>query len=183
MDAGLTPTGIVLEGGSLPFALMGPAGGHRRVLVRSRGATLDLIGLDGWPDEDPKLHVRLFDLNLFQLGFGEPTPRNIVRSNVPVTIGGDDPRSSFYSFVWRGHATSNDRAMVRDLLQSITTDLELALTENRIDDLEITLSPLILFCQKISEKRARMRTNFRTMLAFAVLIYAVMAVWLLIARV
>lgn len=180
MNEEVVSTGITLEGASLPFVLIGPAGDHRRVLVRSHKATLDLIGLDSLLDESSLRQPMVFDI--LNLGLRHTASRHIVRSSMTVAINGDDSRTSFYSFAWRGFATQSDQRKINNFLDYITKDLEVALKRKRIDDIEFILSPLILLCESISEKHAGARGFNLMALVLGAIGYAAITAWFLIER-
>lgn len=169
---------ITLTGSALPFVLIGPAGRHRRVLVKSVDDNLDLVGLDGLPDDltRDQSHGPSFLLNFGDTGRGQ---RNIVRSKEDVTAGPYDDRQTFYSFAWRGFATNADQDKVREQLDRIAVDLEIALDSGSIDDVEFVLSSVVLICERLHERRRNMRIRFRNLVALTALTYAAIALILL----
>jgi hypothetical protein len=161
---------------ALPFVIVGPGGAHRRVLVRSVTATLDLSGLDGLPDE-AILH-RNSGLGWIQLNFGDRavTQRNIVRSDETISTGPEDGRNTHYSFAWKGLSTSNDRRKIEGYFREVSKDLEMALKVEARADIEMVLAPLILMCEDISERRIRLRTTSKNLGVITIILYVLLGI-------
>ena len=183
IDGNAESVSITLTGSSLPFVLIGPAGKHRRVLVKSVEDTLDLVGLDGLPEDFQR--DRPVGLDVFALNFGrkERGQRNIVRGRDSVAVGNGDKRTTFYSFAWRGLATTRDCEEISDQLNRISKDLEKALNDNRVDDVEFVLASIVLLCERINERRTGARVTIRIFFALSLVAYGVIGLYFLLKKI
>ncbi len=155
------------------FALAGPVGSRDRLLVRSRDAALDLIGLaaQGMELKYRKRNNAFFDLLIpgRELNF-------VTSFSAPDTSPDADRRHSLYSFAWRGYASDFDVERVRHALNLQLPDLYNAFQAASLDEIQWALGPIIYQCSRINDRRVR----FRRVLVSVVVTYAIVGIAFLV---
>jgi hypothetical protein len=142
---------MILDTSPISFAIVGPKGRHRGILVRSSLPCLDLVGLE---HVDPKTSTA--NTSLISL-FGSPRAFSLVRSAsvVPADLLTEkgtekgstrDHRRSNLNFAWRGMASEEDLKQISETFTLITADLARALQENEASEVEWYIAPLITMC-------------------------------------
>lgn len=148
----------------IEFALVGPAGGRDRVLVRSENAGLDLIGLaaQDWSSKERS------PPDLLTVFFGESRQLNKIHSfRLPDVSPHSDPRKSGFSFAWRGFASSGGIDRVEEVLNLQLPDLHRAITDRDFQEIQWAMAPIIYSCTQANERRMRVRR----MLAGTAMVY------------
>lgn len=172
---------LMLASAGLPFVIIGPTSPHRKVLIRSPNATLDLIGLDGLGEFHRDRQSIVSEVFFLLPGMGSSMiGRNIVDSEPTITASPYDDRRSNLSFAWRGLANGREIEEVRHMFKIRTVDIYEAYRRNDVDELEVLLSPIILKCEIYDERRRRQKRamNYATALVFVS--YAVVGVGFLL---
>lgn len=151
----------VLIRSPIEFVVAGPAGGRDRVLVRSRNAGLDLIGLVARGAElyrFPKRTYRRSSSDILSLIFGGSRPLNVVSSFSSPDVSPEfDSRHSVFSFAWNGYASVRGTETVAEMLNLQLPDLYRAISEGDVREIEWALGPIIQRCAEINENRLRIR--------------------------
>lgn len=185
---------IILENSPVEFALIGPLRAHRGVYARSVGSTLDLIGLDseGFGFEGDEVSRRLgarsgrailpdlFPYSTQSASLETYTVRAIAKRKV-VTEQGPDERYSEMSFSWRGLATPADIDLITRRFQYMANDITSAVRRSRTEEFQWHIAPLILLCQKCTEKRLTYVSSRRNVFWLALVSYVIVAAVLLAA--
>jgi hypothetical protein len=155
-------TRYYLDQSPIDFVLVGPSGNHRRAIVRSIGKNMDLVAMDQKrsPGEEVFTSISFFDFLSYYLLRANPFNRYVVRSD-QWNIIDEDHRTSYYSFAWRGLASESNIPHIEKLLNEISVDIAMALKTRREDDIEWLMAPIILSCQRATERRLRERAMFR----------------------
>lgn len=156
---------INIENSPIEFALMGPLGRHRGVLVKSKNASLDLIGYDN-PHVDLFLGRNPYGsvsrgsiLYLWRTALQRPTVY-VARSH-GATLNNANTRKTYYNFAWRGMCDERDFQKFQSAFEESVPDLNEALEGNDLSQVEWTISGLVTACSMM-QKRAESKTkNFR----------------------
>jgi hypothetical protein len=145
---------VILES-PLEFALVGPHKSRDRVLVRSKNAGLDLIGLAAeagdpferpWPSSD------------IPFSLWSNRQLNIVKTAPVRDVGHEtDSRLSKFRFVWNGLASKSAIEAVEKVLNLNLVELHRAVTMEDAEDIEMALAPVIYRCARANEQRLRSR--------------------------
>lgn len=165
-------TSLVLDT-SLEFVLIGPSGSHRRALIRSRGRTADLLGLDQQGIYDDERTMDNEPVKPFSLILRREPRRYIVssRSRPIIDPKMGDRRSAYYSFAWRGLASSSTIHDIEKLFNLVIVDILEAVKKKNFEEIEWQLSPLILLCERGNEKLLNQSSILRFALASMIVLY------------
>lgn len=168
---------IVVANSPIPFVVTGPGIGHRRILIRSDHANLDLAGLDGGNFHLPE-RVRPPSL-LSEFSFKDNHfsffDDFIVRSRDVHPLSSDDiydDRFSHLSFAWRGLASPKDMEAISDAFDKISWDLLRAIDESRLDSIEWQVAPIVSLCNTATKRMSRQMSARRSAVYFVFLVYA-----------
>lgn len=148
--------GFIIDNSSVEFALIGPKGKHRGVLVRSSDVGLDLIGFAELSSKESRREWGKFSvLNWFSLGSRYYHTKSHYFSNIDEDQY--DNRSSDYDLIWRGFASSGDVKRISDEISRRAADLHGAIKNREIDEIEWQIAPLIALCQRATTRLRRLR--------------------------
>jgi hypothetical protein len=146
---------IVLSNSPIEFAISGPTGGRDRLLVRSRNAGLDLIGLAAQLDIE-KPHTS--GSGFLSLMFTNSRQLNLVLSFPSADVNPEtDGRYSRFGFAWAGYASPVRVKKIEKTLNSQLPELYRAIRKRNREDIEWALAPLIYCCTEANERRFRSR--------------------------
>lgn len=160
------------------FVLIGPLQGRDKILLRSKGAAIDLPGLivDKGFDGVDEPHFSL----IHQMLFGRGRQMNMVATSKTSDVEPDsDSRKSSYRFAWVGHCSEHDRQKIEQLLNQSIFDIKNSLREDNISDIELSIAQVIYICAKANERRRRTLRLFWFTLAvyaFIGLAYAIVLI-------
>lgn len=157
---------LLLSNSPIEFIFTGPLGGRDHILVKSANAGLDLIGLAAQPGVDPREST---SSDVLALIFGKTRQLNIVSSiKSPDLRPEADARESRFSFAWVGYASRLGVRHVEESLNLQLPDIYEAIRDRRamppivpsdqkIQDIEWALGPVIYRCTEANERRLRSR--------------------------
>jgi hypothetical protein len=154
--------GCVVIKSPVEFLIVGAAGPHDRILVRSENCQLDLIGFSQLR-EDPKEHLKQHPSSIFGLLSPERPMQSIETHPFDRGMRSGDYRESLYRFSWVGYSTSADRDHIRHLFERQAKDLDDAIEESDIGRVEWSIAPVIHRCSTADLRR---RSSRRVALAF-----------------
>lgn len=144
---------IVLDS-PVEFVIVGPSGSRDKVLVRSKNAGLDLVGLAAHGEAGTQDIIS---------SLWRSRPLNVVTSYpVPDIRSSMDSRHSKFRFAWRGLASASGIERVENVLNSLLPELHRAIEERDLEEIEWTISPVIYNCTRASEQRLGYRRVFLT---------------------
>lgn len=172
---------IVVGGAPLEFAVMAPVGRHRRVILRSDGDVLDLIGLDNTAfntEDSGRYRPSIFRLR----GLSRKDLNGyIVRTGSFYSIDSEgEERDSYLSFAWRGLASPEGEKTIGRAFERISVDLRGAMTDWNADDVEWYIAPVIAICQQVTSSERRRAERRSIVFGFVMAIYAALIVGALI---
>src|SRR5262245_30141314 len=137
------------------FAIVGPAGGRDRVLVRSENVGLDLIGLVA---QGPEARKDSSADDVLSLLIGDARQLNFVTSYPSRDINPElDSRRSVYSFAWKGYASKLGVEKIERVLNLHLPDIERAIKEGDFREIQWAIGPLIYHSTQENERRLRRR--------------------------
>jgi hypothetical protein len=139
----------------IEFALIGPSKGRDKLLIKSRNAGMDLVGLarvamdtdDKEPESESILNL-LFNIN--SVKFVRSIPVSDARPEF-------DSRKSEYIFAWKGFASSNGVNRVRKALNLNAQELRAAIASSDSEHAEWSIASLIYLCAAANDYRLRFR--------------------------
>ena len=159
----------------IEFVLIGPLRGRDRVLLRSDGAGLDLIGFGTSGHRSDELQS---PTGVFSIVF-DRTKRwlNIVESGAVHDIDRvTDDRKSHLRFVWVGACSESRRKTIEHELSRCGLDLSKAIREGDLTGIEMSVAPLVLHAS-LAHLRGRARIHrMWTIVTIYVLLFAFMVV-------
>lgn len=176
---------ILITRSPVPFAVMGSSHRHRRVLVTSDDANLDLIGIDSehfWPGP----HTTSSRISIFEwLNVPRELNAMIVRGPSTHEIDTDisarnRPRLTNLSFSWRGIASDNDYLRIENAFQARAVDLENAIKSGVPSEVEWQVAPLIALCNSATTAAVRKQRIRRTYFYFILISYTIIVIFGLI---
>jgi hypothetical protein len=160
---------IVIES-PIEFAIVGPSDSRDKVLVKSKGAGLDLIGLaaEAWSSNElprpPDPILSLWERR--QLNVVKSFPARDVSSN-------SDTRSSRFSFAWIGLASRDGIQLIEKSLNLYLPDLHKAMRERDEAGIEWAIAPVIYTCTMANQRRRRIRSMLLAAAALYILLVAI----------
>lgn len=167
---------ITLPNSPIEFAITGPIGGRDRVLVRSRDAGLDLIGLAAQSGLDSRSDPAP---SLFSVILGPSRQLNIIASFPFADVRPEsDSRESRFSFAWKGYAAAPGVECVKEAFNAALPELHRSIQGSNRQETEWTLSPVIYCCTQANERGLRMRRLMWASLA----IYSAVALTVVLAE-
>jgi hypothetical protein len=147
----------------IEFVITGPLGGRDRLLVKSKEAGLDIVGLAA---AGRASSVGSSDLLSVLLG-GSPPVNKVSSFPLDDIAPESDSRASSYILAWRGHASPQSLGRVEKTLNLQLVDLQRAIKHRDKPELEFALGPVIYRCSLANERRLRSRRLLQgTLLAY-----------------
>lgn len=168
--------GLIIPNAPVPFAIMGPKGRHRQVLVRSADAPMDLVVSDSLGESSS------VGISIMESVLRRSSPEHLVAKGQINSYSNHDPRGSFYSFAWRGLASKSKLLEIRESFNLIAPDLQIALRSGSPAEVEWTLAPLLLMCREANEQYLGMYQRRRFLLISTAVIYAILG-FLILSRI
>lgn len=170
---------VVLENSPVEFVLVGPTGKHRGVIVRSKNAGLDLIGVAarGLDDKEtwgPSQFGRLFLAKPKVLSVRSHRLRNIEDPS--------DDRLSDYTLFWKGLARPRERKSLEHELALHAADIHSGITQGDMREIEWHLAPLIAMCSEASARQRSVSRAYLLTVLVSTIVYAIAAAWFLVLR-
>jgi hypothetical protein len=162
----------VILNSPIEFLITGPYGGFDRVLVCSRDAGLDLIGVAANFDSRSK-NSRPSD-NVISVMFAGRRKLNSVKSMPFSDIDVErDSRKSSYQFVWNGFASRRLAYRIEEMFNKIAPLLKDLIARGNMEEIEWILGPMILQCSEENERLQRAKKlNFWIVGGYAFIIVA-----------
>jgi hypothetical protein len=174
---------VTLDESPIEFVLIGPHRSRDKVLVRSKNAGLDLLGVAADKELEYKLReAQPSGSSLFQLPFfGKSRVLNVVESSRSEDLDPEfDSRRSAYRFAWVGEATTLRKHDVERSLTKSIPGIRDALKAGNHPDLELAIAPVILQCT-IADQRLRRRRQlmYGVLISYLGAIATVCVFWLI----
>jgi len=168
MDTTESSPHLIIRNCPIEFVVVGPKGKRDGVLVRSEGLLTDLIGFAASRTEKSSFNQD----HALRLWFGRARTMSSVDS-FPLDRTGHqwDERKSEYRFCWVGPCSDGDREAIRETFNRYVADVQAGIEERDIDQVEWSLSPVILRCVA-----ARARTQRRKRMILTLGVAYVMAI-------
>jgi hypothetical protein len=165
---------IVIDSSPIPFAIVGPLGRHRAILVRSSLPCLDLVGLS--PDRK-----NVGENTMITRLFGPTANSAIIESSAAISADffsgladgeeSTDYRRSKLTFSWRGLANQQGVEKLSRMFSEITPDLIAVLRKGKLSDIEWQIAPLIAACTDLNIRESGRLRRLRIIFYTIVLIY------------
>jgi hypothetical protein len=166
---------IIIDNSPIEFILFGPKRKADGVLVRTRTAGLELIGLasGGQTNEatqsSPKSVLSL-------LGFDYRPECLLVRST-PTSVSkvSDDKRLGTFTLSWFGASYASDLKLIQDALNLRVADLQGAIADRDREQVEWFLGPIVALVARANRKRRLIRNLIIRAITICVLIVIIAA--------
>jgi hypothetical protein len=174
---------VVIESSPIAFAIVGPSGRHRAVLVRSALPCLDLIGLSRESPEQARPRDTFINRLLGTLSEqgaiqSAPVPANFMYRSDDITSQTDE-RSSKLTFSWRGFNDYAGMESLTDTFTQMTPDLVAVLKKGYKQDIEWQVAPLILRCIAMNNRVKRRMILTRVASLAVITVYFFLALYTL----
>jgi hypothetical protein len=166
---------IVLRKSPIELIIVGAKGKRNGVLVRTEDAQIDLIGFA--IDDVEKLKNNSSSSFLFLLAPKSERKMNSVDS-YPIAHSNDqkEQRKSDLRLSWVGLCSNKDREEISSVFQKYAADLQSGLEDNNIEQVELSLSPIIYHCQVANQRVRRQRQSAKLIIGLYILLALVMFV-------
>lgn len=166
------------------FVLIGVSGNRRVVVVRSKGAQIDLVAYaqphefdDDYIYDTPIFFPFLFPISLQSRPFSiDSKPVNFHSNHI------SDDRLAKCTFVWRGMGYKRDKFEIHNEFQRRVESIVEALEQESSGKLEWALSPIIDKCHKATVYSRRKKIKLLCILSLVMLIYVFGIIILLLIR-
>jgi hypothetical protein len=164
----------VIPNSPIEFLITGPYGGTDRVLVRSRDAGIDLIGIAANFESQFKRQLRSENILSRLLGGGRKLNAVISMPFSDIDVRRDSRKSS-YQFVWSGYASPRVIDRVEYMFNKMAPLLKDLIADGNVEELEWALAPLILQCSEENERlRRQKKMSYWIMGAYSFVIVAIL---------
>ncbi len=166
---------IIVDNSPIEFILFGPKGVADGVLVRTRNAGLELIGLttEGLTNQGTRSSP---NSALLLLGFNYHPECSLVRSTpTGVSKVSDDKRLGTFTLSWFGVSSASDLERIQGEFNRRVADLQGAIADRDKEQVEWFLGPVVALCARANRKR-RLSRNLITVMIIIYIIFAIIVV-------
>jgi hypothetical protein len=148
--------------------VIGPRENHDRVIMRSEGAGLDLLGyairtgLEDRREYRPAAFDAVFSASLTMALFSRKGRRlNTITSLKVVKTGPEDERNSSCVFAWVGESSSPNKDKIETIFNNHIVDLKEAIDSDDLEGAEWHIAPVLYECIKGQQSRSSYRAFLR----------------------
>ena len=149
----------------IEFVVIGPQGDRDVILVRSENVNMDLVGFATQKSFDRDLESSSPESSspggsLFNSWIAGSSDRimNVVESSAIEPYRMDrGKRKSSYRLSWVGYCSSVRHRLIHHAFDAHTADIQHGLHEENVEQIELSLAPVIYLCTKADQRRIRLR--------------------------
>jgi hypothetical protein len=173
------PTTMEVTNSPVEFLVIGPRMGKDAVLVKSKGAGLDLLGIVAGGNGEDGEYRPIALMSLLMPWTELPRQLNVVESDPASDLAPtSDKRRSKVRFAWVGQSDQSAKHRIERLFRSSREEIQMAVLKQDQDKLDWLLAPLILACVQASQRRLRSRATLRTFLLIYGIVFAALFIGL-----
>jgi hypothetical protein len=173
---------IVIDNSPIEFILFGPRRNADGILVRTRNAGLELIGLasDEMASEgtrsSPYNALSLLGLNYHpECSRVQTTPTNVNKIS-------DDKRLGTFTFAWFGASSSGDLERIQKEFNRRAADLQSATANRDREQVEWFLGPVAALCAQAHRRQRWYRNFMRFTIIFYIIFLLIIFGWRFVSR-
>lgn len=162
----------VVANSPVEFAIIGPVGRKRGVLLKSENAGLDLLGSQSFITSDREKSIR----TLFPMS----PDYHRVSAEHKVQIDEEDPRLGEFWFLWKGIASEENEKVVQDEFTRRLADI---IDSKRLAvHVEWAVAPLVTICESYTKYYTERRNRRRWLLWIGLAMYLLLVILLWFLR-